>query len=137
MTEDDPFERAARREQQIRRVLQMRANSKDERAWRDGSLVLLAVWGVFLFGHYWLLGPGATFFVHASIFGIAAVMLLVPTMVVSALWAPFLIAHYHYAGFDTPFKVHLLFFAATFVRFAFVSLPTRSDKEPLERGLSL
>ncbi|MEY2419743.1 MAG: hypothetical protein QOG90_2423 [Actinomycetota bacterium] len=136
MTDEDPFDRAAAREQEIKHRLRLRAKRRDN-VLHDGSLLFLGMWAALLAGHYFVFGGGAAFFVHASVFGLCVVMMLAPMLTFQALWAPFLIAHYHYAGFTTPFKLHLVAFVLCALPFVFISLPTRDDHDPLERGLSV
>ena len=136
MTDEDPFEKAARREQEIKHRLRLRARRNDN-VLHDGSLLFFAVWGAVLAGHYFLFGPGALFFAHACIFGLFAVMMLVPTLLLQALWAPFLIAQYHYWGWNTLFKVHLAAFVVCALPFVFISIPSRDEKDPLDRPLSV
>ena len=136
MTDEDPFDRAAAREQELRHQWLRRARNRQS-PWRDGgTLVFFALWGVVLAGHYWLLGPGALFFVHASFYALMFCALFLPMLVLHALWAPFVVAQYHYFGWNTALKVHLLVFAVCAVPFLWLSLPDRDDKDPLERSLT-
>jgi hypothetical protein len=136
MTDEDPFDKAARREQEIKHRVRLRAKRRDN-VLHDGSLLFLAVWGAVLAGQYFVFGNGTAFFVHACVFGLFAVMLLAPTLILQALWAPFLIAHYHYAGVNTLFKVHLFVFVVCALPFLWAAIPTRDENDPLDRPLSV
>lgn len=118
MMVDDPFELAAQREQELRRERFARAARRTHSVVADGSLAFVAVWAVFLAAHFALFGDGIAFFVHASVFGLFAVMFLAPTLTPSALWAPILAAHLHYSGWSTATKIHVYVFVLFFVVFA-------------------
>jgi len=119
MTSEDPFERAAEREQEIKRYGVARPSM------RSAYVLFLGLWVLLLAGHYVLLGTGVLLFVHASVFGLFVVMLTFPMLTPSAAWAPLLVAHLHYQGWTTLAKLHLLVFIACFMLFVFAGFESR------------
>lgn len=107
---DDPFERVAEREQQLRQEHNAHAQRWKKSVVRNGTVPAMLVWAAFLAGHQLLFGFGTLFFVHASVFGIFVVMLFAEDLTPAALWAPFLVAHVQRSGWTTATKIHLYAF---------------------------